>query len=299
VDAHYVAYALRAEARAGYLAVQAGNVRQRSVDFRNWETLARIIVPLPDYAVQRELVDRLQRNLRQLNRIEQVYRELAVQAELRAAAMIAEIIDGPAIRLKHLVERVGSGKTPRGGAESYASSGVLFIRSTNVRRGYLDLTDAAYIDEEVDREMASSRVRPGDVLFNITGASIGRSTVAPSTLGPANVNQHVYLLRPNDGVSGVMLSAALNAPGVQGQIAVAQVGGNRDGLTSDQLGDIRLQWPRGEDASAAEASVVNIQSWVADMRFALVRQLDLLQERRQALITAAVTGQLEIPGVAA
>jgi type I restriction enzyme S subunit len=31
----------------------------------------------------------------------------------------------------------------------------------------------------------------------------------------------------------------------------------------------------------------------------LNRQIDLLQERRQALITAAVTGQLEIPGVAA
>ena len=32
---------------------------------------------------------------------------------------------------------------------------------------------------------------------------------------------------------------------------------------------------------------------------ALERQIDLLLERRQALITAAVTGQLEIPGVAA
>ena len=29
------------------------------------------------------------------------------------------------------------------------------------------------------------------------------------------------------------------------------------------------------------------------------RAVDLLQERRQALITAAVTGQIEIPGVAA
>jgi hypothetical protein len=29
------------------------------------------------------------------------------------------------------------------------------------------------------------------------------------------------------------------------------------------------------------------------------RQIELLLERRQALITAAVTGQLEIPGVAA
>jgi type I restriction enzyme S subunit len=35
------------------------------------------------------------------------------------------------------------------------------------------------------------------------------------------------------------------------------------------------------------------------LRAAQAQQVDLLQERRQALITAAVTGQLEIPGVAA
>lgn len=32
---------------------------------------------------------------------------------------------------------------------------------------------------------------------------------------------------------------------------------------------------------------------------ALTKQLDLLEEHRQALITAAVTGQIEVPGVAA
>jgi type I restriction enzyme S subunit len=35
------------------------------------------------------------------------------------------------------------------------------------------------------------------------------------------------------------------------------------------------------------------------MRSALTRQVSLLKERRQALISAAVVGELDIPGVAA
>ena len=38
---------------------------------------------------------------------------------------------------------------------------------------------------------------------------------------------------------------------------------------------------------------------VQSTRSALERQVDLLREHRQALITAAVTGKLEVPGVAA
>ena len=45
--------------------------------------------------------------------------------------------------------------------------------------------------------------------------------------------------------------------------------------------------------------VVAMVALAASMASALARQIDLLRERRQALITAAVTGQLKIPVVAA
>ncbi len=47
VDGEYVAMALRALALSGYLMLQAGNVRERAVDFRNWKRLAQIRIPLP------------------------------------------------------------------------------------------------------------------------------------------------------------------------------------------------------------------------------------------------------------
>lgn len=52
----YVAMLLRHLGTSGFLAAQAPNVRERSVDFRNWQTFARIPLYLPSPKEQREIV---------------------------------------------------------------------------------------------------------------------------------------------------------------------------------------------------------------------------------------------------
>src|SRR5206468_2339210 len=46
-------------------------------------------------------------------------------------------------RIKHAVSRIGSGKTPSGGADVYVSDGVMLLRSQNVHFGGLRLNDVA------------------------------------------------------------------------------------------------------------------------------------------------------------
>lgn len=38
----------------------------------------------------------------------------------------------PKVPLKYLVRKIGSGKTPKGGAEVYVKAGVMLLRSQNV-----------------------------------------------------------------------------------------------------------------------------------------------------------------------
>jgi type I restriction enzyme, S subunit len=52
-DSRYVALVLRALALSGFLALQSGNVRERAVDFRNWDSLGRIRIPVPSLDEQR------------------------------------------------------------------------------------------------------------------------------------------------------------------------------------------------------------------------------------------------------
>ncbi|MFM6001932.1 MAG: restriction endonuclease subunit S, partial [Sphaerospermopsis kisseleviana] len=99
-------------------------------------------------------------------------------------------------RLKFLVTKIGSGKTPKGGSEVYINSGIMLIRSQNVYDDGLRLDDVVYIDDDIDNIQANSRVFPNDILLNITGASIGRTSLIPPNVGKANVNQHVCIFRP-------------------------------------------------------------------------------------------------------
>jgi type I restriction enzyme, S subunit len=203
-------------------------------------------------------------------------------------------------RVKHLTEKIGSGRTPAGGAESYVRDGIMFLRSQNILMGHLSLGDVAFIDRDTDEDMRTTRVHPGDVLLNITGASLGRCSVTPEDFEPANVNQHVCIIRSGPGISGLLLHYALRARAVQEQIRQEQVGGNRDGMNFEQVGNLEVCLPTTPETWAELANqLAKAERTHRNSASTLRYQIELLAEHRQALITAAVNGKLDILGAAA
>jgi type I restriction enzyme, S subunit len=138
---------------------------------------------------------------------------------------------------------VGSGITPRGGKANYISEGVPFIRSQNVLAGRLKLDDVVFISREQHETMSRTKVRPGDVLLNITGASIGRATPVRDYVSDANVNQHVCIIRPSSIMSDKFLSYFLNSPLGQDQIFAVQAGATREGLNYKQVRKLKMPTP--------------------------------------------------------
>ncbi len=150
---------------------------------------------------------------------------------------IGEIpVDWSIVKIKVGVYKVGSGKTPTGGATSYADDGILFLRSQNVYDTGLELSNPTYIMPEVDEEMKGTRVLPHDVLLNITGGSIGRCCIFPESLGTANVNQHVSIIRVNEDV---FLPQFMHyywiSPLGSMAINLYQTGGNREGMSAEAI----------------------------------------------------------------
>ncbi|MFI6778747.1 restriction endonuclease subunit S [Nocardia sp. NPDC050412] len=177
----------------------------------------------------------------------------------------------PTLRVKQMATKIGSGKTPSGGSETYRDSGVMFLRSQNIHFGGLNLTDVAYIDDLTHREMHGTRVRERDVLLNITGASLGRVTYFRAGLGEANVNQHVCIIRPRSSTDPRYLAYALSSNVCQDQIFGMQVGGNRDGLNFEQVGGLEIPAPLLEE-----------QRRIADFLDAETSRMDRLCELRSA-----------------
>ena len=260
-----------------------------------WESLMRLPMLLPPIDEQRRIADFLDDQVGRIDQaIELKKAELALLQELHSAqceSFMQEV--GERVPLKYHTSKIGSGKTPRGGADVYVSSGVIFLRSQNVHDSGLDLRDVVFIDSEADEEMAHTRVRAGDVLLNITGGSLGRVAVAPKDLGAANVSQHVCIIRPRDSHLSELIAASLRTPAVRSQIDTLQVGGNREGLNFEQVGNLIVNVP-SEDVSLVLKSLANLQGGFAQVSTELSASITLCEERKRSLITAAVTGQMDV-----
>ncbi|NQU54205.1 MAG: restriction endonuclease subunit S [Bacteroidetes bacterium] len=143
-----------------------------------------------------------------------------------------------------VAERLRSGVTPKGGSDVYQKEGIMLIRSQNVYSYGFKLNDIAYISEEINSRMLGSQLETFDVLLNITGASIGRSTFVPVNHPLSNVNQHVCSIRiKNTSLDkAVFLSSFLNSIYGQNQIQQNNAGSNREGINYNQIRAINIPW---------------------------------------------------------
>lgn len=196
--------------------------------------------------------------------------------------------------LKYLTSKIGSGVTPKGGSEVYLDEGILFIRSQNVYPDGLHLDDPKYISESIDESMSNTRVYPGDILLNITGASIGRCCVYTMT-ERANVNQHVCIIRPLCYlIETQYLCYILNSKIGQDQIALYQTGGNREGLNFEQLKNFAIPLPPLSEQQAIAGFLDEKTEKIDALIDELSKQLDELAKYKKAVISETVTGKVDV-----
>ena len=195
------------------------------------------------------------------------------------------------VRLGEGVTHVGSGVTPRGGRSVYTASGIPFLRSQNIHFDGLSLEDVVFIPSEVDDSMHRSRVQPGDVLLNITGASIGRCTIAPIDLGPANVNQHVCIIRTTEGFNPRFAWKWLSTPRSQREIDEIQTGQSRQGLNYQQVRQLTIARPPRTE----QDSIVEMLSGLDATLEAVRQERDGLQSLKASAADALLTGRVRVP----
>jgi len=196
------------------------------------------------------------------------------------------------VRLEELTVKVGSGSTPRGGETNYKKEGVPLIRSMNVVFFGFKRDGLAHLDDDQAATLNSSTVRAGDVLLNITGASIGRVTMTPADMDGARVNQHVCIIRPSPAIESRFLNAFLSSPTLQLQIFGENYGVTRQALTKQQILDFEIPLPPLAEQKRIADKLEAVLGRVDACRARLDRVPDLLKRFRQSVLAAATSGQL-------
>jgi len=197
------------------------------------------------------------------------------------------------VRIKYLVQWVTSGS--RGWAEYYSDAGPVFIRMGNLDRNSIDLRldDIQRVAPPVGAETARTCAHADDILISVT-AYIGTIGVVPSGLGEAYVNQHTALVRPKrERVCSRWLAYCLHSRFGQEQFRELVQGGTKEGIGLDDVQNLCV--PRlllcKQQATAAflDRKTAQIDQLIAKKQ----RLIELLQEKRQALISQAVTKGLD------
>lgn len=183
---------------------------------------------------------------------------------------------------------------PRGWSDRISEDGSLFIQSGDLNDAMgVEFSTAKRVVVKNDAEASRTQLSDGDVLVCITGAKTGNVAVCSSVPEPAYVNQHLCLIRPGEMAYPAFLAAQLKSRVGQIQFELSQYG-LKQGLSLENVRETLIVLPPHQEQVALYAFLDTETTKLDSLKLESERAIALLKERRTALISAAVTGKIDV-----
>ena len=175
--------------------------------------------------------------------------------------------------------------------------GIPYIRTSDMAGDELPLDGYPKTSPEIDASYARSKVSTGDLVIAIR-ATVGKCLPVPQELDGANLTQGTARIAPGPDTDPGYLLSFINGNGAQTYFDRMAKGATFREITLEALRKTPVLVPPLDEQCL-------IASWVkqqSEQFLALIREAEqtqvLLKERRSALISAAVTGQIDVRGLA-
>lgn len=299
MDPRFAHYLLRCKEYADHMAAISSGIRPNQWDL-DPEQFAVTPLLMPPVEEQRSIADYLDRETAQIDAFIAKNEELiALLTERRAAANDAALVcaakEAEVVPLKRAVADVTVGivVTP---AKWYVDSGVPALRGVNVKPNAISTEDLVFLSDDGHESNRKSELHDGDVIVVRTGQA-GAAAVVPRELAGVNAID-LLIIRPGGKVASSFLAHFLNSGSTSRLIAHGSVGSIQGHFNVGALRELPfpLLSPADQEALAIRLDEQNrsVDGAIATVR----RSLELARERRSALISAAVTGKIDV-GVAA
>jgi type I restriction enzyme, S subunit len=314
-EPRFWAYALLALDLAKYYYSLGGGVRQsiKFSDFPNdW-------VYLPDLAVQKQIANFLDAETARVDAlIEKKQQVLVSVADARFSTISRALsvglddnaplieTDSPYLpkipaswriwRLKHLARVRGGMTLGRTLPEGAAVTTTPYLRVANVQAGWVDLSDVAEIDV-TETEIKRFSLRRGDVLMNEGGDNdkLGRGAVWHAPFEPCLNQNHVFCVRPGDLRYSDWISMATNARYARDFFYLhSNQSTNLASISKTNVEKLPIAVPPPEEMRAVLDQLNARLDRFTAITEKVTTSINRLREYRAALITAAVTGQIDV-----
>lgn len=176
---------------------------------------------------------------------------------------------------------------------AYADEGVPLVRSTNIKFETVDTSDLLFIEEEFAARLRSKALRAGDIVTTRTGANLGVSAIIPKSLHMTQCfTLLISTLAPDSEPR--FYNAFINADPGRIFFAMASLGAGQHNISVPILKEMPTVRPPLQE-QAAIAAYLDKETAKLDALVGKVEEaVERLQEYRTALITAAVTGKIDV-----
>lgn len=174
--------------------------------------------------------------------------------------------------------------------------GVPFIRGGNMQRLSIVAEGMLYITKEKNDSMRKGRLEPEDILFMNRG-EIGKLAKIPTSYAGANLNSQIAYLRCHkQKVVPDFMLFFLSSTNVQNMISSMKMGSVLTQFPIADIINISVPLPSQNE----QQQIMHELSQNLEQFFGLEKKAEaaiyLMQERRTALISAAVTGKIDLRG---
>lgn len=308
VDSRYLKYALVSiKSRLGEFA------RSNTQANLNAEQVGNLEIPLPPVEEQRRIADFLDTETARIDHLRAIREKQFEVLEEKSVCRVYDVVRGTHVagdRIPSGLDWLGSiPEHWRVAAVSHYFEVELgkmlnqerargehlrpYLRVANVQWGKVEIGELAMMNFPPG-ERERYRVREGDLLVNEGGSWPGRAAIWNGDIEEIYYQKALHRIRARGSELTSWLYFCLV---VAERMRVFQVQGNSSTmthLTREQLRPQRFPFPTVDEQ---EHAVKYLQEWERQderVRDALIRQLSTLAERRQALITAAVTGEIDV-----
>ena len=316
-DMRYYAYLLRHISKSGYINALARGVRERSTEFRFAE-LKEMKLPLPPSEDQHAIADFLDRETERIDALVAKERRLIeLLHEERRALISSRVTKGtsPSIamkdtglewlgqipahwgvmRLSWIVDpqrRVTYGIVQPGDPDP---SGTLMVRGQDYSNGWAARDTIFRASLEIEAPYARARLAAGDLVMTIVGAGVGNTAIVPDWLAGANITQTTARIALNPrwalpNYAHYLMQSSVGSANVE----MAVRGAAQPGLTLANVQAFILPLPPVPEqaalASGLDRDLASLDRLVGNARGVA----EHLGEYRSSLITAAVTGQIDV-----
>jgi type I restriction enzyme S subunit len=319
VDLRFLRYSLDAIRGSGWLDVLCNKATFAHLTS---DKLGSLPIPLRSEGAQRSIADYLDDETARIDALIEKKRRMIDLLEERHGTYVARTVLGvasglplkpsssgiygfvpltwPETSLRHLNCEVQTG--PFGSqlhAEEYVEGGWPVVNPMNLIGGTISSNAAMTVATNKRAELSRHVLREGDIVLGRRGA-MGRAGLVTATEAGWLCGTGSLRLRLNGAyLLPEYMKLLLETLSARAYFELVSVGSTMDNLNSDIVLDFPTPLPPLDDQERIIVAVAAMAKATSSLRGKLEVQMELSQERRQALITAAVTGELDVGGRAA